>query len=55
VPLDFTSLTPGDESPFVIRVPVSGEVSRYRVGFRGPDDRVVGHVDRRTDQVGRNF
>ena len=55
VPLDFTSLTPGDESPFVIRVPVSGEVSRYRVGFRGPDDRVVGHIDRRTDQVGRNF
>ena len=55
VPLDFTSLTPGDESPFVIRVPVSGEVARYRVGFRGPDDRVVGHIDRRTDQVGRNF
>ena len=54
-PLDFTSLTAGDESPFVVRVPVSGEVSRYRVGFRGPDDRVVGHVDRRTDQIGRNF
>ena len=54
-PLDFTSLTPGDESPFVIRVPVSGQVSRYRVGFRGPGDRVVGHIDRRTDQVGRNF
>lgn len=54
-PLDFTSLTPGDESPFVVKVPVSGAVSRYRVGFRGPDDRVVGHVDRRTDQVGRNF
>ena len=54
-PLDFTSLSAGDESPFVVRVPVSGEVSRYRVGFRGPDDRVVGHVDRRTDQIGRSF
>jgi hypothetical protein len=53
-PLDFTSLTPGDESPFVIRVPVSGDVARYRVGFRGPDDRVVGHVDRRADQLGRS-
>lgn len=47
-PLDFTSLGPGDESPFVIRVPVSGEVARYRVGFRGDDDRVLAHVDRRS-------
>lgn len=54
-PLDFTSLTPGDESPFVIRVPVSSVVARYRVGFRGPDDRVVAHVDRRADQLGRTF
>ena len=54
VPLDYTSLTPGDESPFVIRVPVTGDVSRYRVGFRGQDDRVVAHVDRRNEQVGRN-
>lgn len=54
-PLDFTSLTPGDESPFVIRVPVSSDVARYRVGFRGPDDRVVAHVDRRADQLGRSF
>ena len=54
-PLDFTSLAPGDETPFVVRVPVTGPVSRYRVGFRGADDRVVGHVDRRTDQVGRSF
>ena len=54
-PLDFTSLAPGDESPFVVTVPVSGQVSRYRVGFRGADDHVLGHVDRRADQVGRNF
>jgi hypothetical protein len=31
----------------VIRVPVSGAVARYRVGFRGEDDRVLGHIDRR--------
>jgi hypothetical protein len=46
-PLDFTTLSPGDESPFVIRVPVSTVVARYRVGFRGENDRVLGHVDRR--------
>ena len=46
-PLDFTSLGPGEESPFVIRVPVTGEVARYRIGFRGEDDRVLAHVDRR--------
>jgi hypothetical protein len=53
--LDYTSLVPGDESPFVIRVPVSGDVARYRVGFRGRDDQVLAHVDRRTNQVGRTF
>jgi hypothetical protein len=47
-PLDFTALGPGDESPFVIRVPVTGNVTRYRVGFRGGDDRVLAHVDRRS-------
>jgi hypothetical protein len=46
-PLDFTQLGAGDESPFVIRVPVAGTVARYRVGFRGPDGNVLGHVDRR--------
>lgn len=47
-PIDIRMLSPGDESPFVIRVPVNGTVARYRIGFRGPDDRVLGHVDRRT-------
>jgi len=47
-PLDFTSLGPGDESPFAIRVPVTGTVERYRVGFRGDDDRMLAHVDRRS-------
>ena len=46
-PLDFTTLAPGDESPFVVTVPVKGEVARYRVGFRSADGRVVAHVDRR--------
>ena len=53
--LDFTALVPGDESPFVIRVAISGDVARYRVGFRGRDDQVLAHVDRRTNQVGRTF
>jgi hypothetical protein len=45
--LDVTSLTPGDESPFVVSVPVSGAVARYRIGFRGEDGRVIAHVDKR--------
>jgi hypothetical protein len=47
-PLDFSTLTPGDESPFVLSVPVNGTVARYRVGFRAEDGRVIAHVDRRT-------
>ena len=50
-PLDFTSLAPGEESPFVIRVPVSADVARYRIGFRGGDDRVLAHVDRRSAEA----
>ena len=46
-PLDFTNLTPGVESPFVISVPVTGQVARYRVGFRTEDGRVIAHVDKR--------
>ena len=46
--LDFTVLRPGDESGFVISVPVTAPVARYRVGFRSDDGRVIGHVDRRT-------
>lgn len=46
-PLDFATLAPGDESPFVLAVPVTGTVARYRVGFRGDDGRVIAHVDRR--------
>jgi hypothetical protein len=46
-PLDFTVLRGGDESGFVINVPVSVPVARYRVGFRGEDNQIIGHVDRR--------
>jgi hypothetical protein len=45
--LDVTSLSPGDDSPFVVTVPASDAVARYRIGFRGEDGRVIGHVDRR--------
>jgi hypothetical protein len=47
-PLDFSTLAPGDESPFVITIPVKGAVARYRVGFRNEEGHVVGHVDRRS-------
>jgi len=46
-PLDFTTIAPGDESPFVVTVPVTGEVTRYRIGFRSADGRVIAHVDKR--------
>ena len=45
--LDVTQLAPGDESPFVISVPVTVPVARYRIGFRSDDGRVVPHVDKR--------
>jgi hypothetical protein len=46
-PLDFTTLAPGVESPFVVNVPVTGTVTRYRIGFRTEDGRVISHVDKR--------
>lgn len=45
--LDVTALAPGDESPFVVSVPVSDTVARYRIGFRAEDGRVIAHVDKR--------
>lgn len=47
-PLDFTVLRPGDEAGFTITVTVSAPVARYRVGFRGDDGRIIGHIDRRS-------
>jgi hypothetical protein len=46
-PLDFSTLAPGDESPFVITIQVKGAAARYRIGFRGEDGQVIGHIDRR--------
>jgi len=45
--LDLPTVQPGDESPFVVKVPNSTGVSKYRVGFRMEDGGVVAHVDRR--------
>ena len=45
--IDVTALAPGDESPFVVSVPVSETVARYRIGFRSEDGRVIAHIDKR--------
>jgi hypothetical protein len=45
--LDVTALAPGDESPFIVTVPVTDSVARYRIGFRAEDGRVIAHVDKR--------
>jgi hypothetical protein len=47
--LDFTTVEPGDESPFVVTVPGVADVGRYRVSFR-TETGVVQHVDRRAEQ-----
>jgi hypothetical protein len=49
-PLDFTTLAPGDESPFVVTIPNVANVGRYRVSFR-TESGVLRHVDRRSDQM----
>jgi len=46
-PLDITTLAPGDESAFLVSVPVTQPVARYRIGFRTEDGRVIEHVDKR--------
>jgi hypothetical protein len=52
-PLDFTTLTPGGDSPFVIRVAATG-AAKYRVAFRDAQDQTLAHVDRRNpDAVAR--
>jgi hypothetical protein len=45
--IDVTALAAGDESPFVVSVPVTETVARYRIGFRTEDGRVISHIDRR--------
>ena len=48
--LDFTTLEPGDESPFVVTIPDASDVGKYRVSFR-TEAGVVQHLDRRGDQT----
>ena len=46
-PIELTSFHPGEESPFVVKVPDAAGVARYRIGFRMDGGGVVAHVDRR--------
>ncbi len=50
--LEFAPLAPGAESPFVVRLPATSGVTRFRVGFRAQDGSVVAHVDRRGQPIG---
>ena len=49
--LEFAPLAPGAESPFIVRLPKTTGVTRFRVGFRAQDGSVVAHVDRRGQPV----
>lgn len=49
--LDQVTLGPGEQTAFVVNVPVRGVVARYRIGFRGPDGAVIAHVDRRAERA----
>jgi hypothetical protein len=49
--IEVGTLAPGDQSPFVIRLPNITKVSRYRIGFRLGDGGVYAHVDRRGDPL----
>ena len=45
--LESAVLSPGGEAAFVVRVPASADVSKYRVSFQHEDGAAVIHVDRR--------
>jgi len=45
--VESASLIPGGESTFVVNVPVTATVARYRVSFRS-GDRIVAHLDKRS-------
>jgi hypothetical protein len=49
--LDFINLAPGDESPFVVKIPGVAGVARYRVSFR-TEEGLVRHLDRRAAVAG---
>lgn len=40
-------LSPGGESGFVVRIPATGDVTKYRVSFQHEDGAAVQHVDKR--------
>jgi hypothetical protein len=44
--LDFTTLAPGDQSAFVVKIPNVADVARYRVSFR-TEAGILRHLDRR--------
>jgi hypothetical protein len=46
-PLDFPTLAPGEESPFVVSLEKPEGVARYRVSFRRSEGGTMPHVDRR--------
>jgi hypothetical protein len=46
-PLELGRIGPGESAPFSVSVAATGPVSRYRIGFRGADGRVIHHFDRR--------
>ncbi len=47
-PVDFTTLSPGEESPFtVVLSPALPSAARYTVSFRRDDSGILPHVDRR--------
>ena len=45
-PLEFGSVSHGDESPFKVTIPDVKDVGRYKVSFRSPAG-IVPHIDRR--------
>jgi hypothetical protein len=50
-PIDLATLAPGQESPFAVTVPVTSDVSRYRIGFRTGNGQVIAHVDKRSPEA----
>jgi hypothetical protein len=49
--IEVAALAPGDQSPFLIRLPNIPKVSRYRIGFRLGDGGVYAHVDKRGEPL----
>jgi hypothetical protein len=46
-PIDLAMFQPGEESTFVVSIPKTAGIGKYRVGFRLADGGIVSHVDRR--------